>query len=542
MNMEMNQHYPKVSIYDLPFLKGRRLDFNSIAEVLVTRAQESPDAIHVYYYEETITYSQTNQRANRVANYLKENGVKKGDVVSVMVLNSPEVYYTMFGAQKIGAVAGAINYSLKGPEIAYVLDDSKPKVAFVGSEFMQDFAAGYALAGHKPIVVEVKTEAQHDETIAATTLADILSKYPVDEALAAQSLDDPFILLYSSGTTGNPKGILISNRAQFAVCKSILATGIYQDNEVMMIIMPMFHTNPLCVWSYPMTYAGLTLCIRKSFSPADFWPSVLRYGVTLGMGVPAMYSYIYNSADPATIDKSKLKLRYAVCGAAPLPVELINGFSEKFDISILEGYGLTEVTGLSTLNPPLGQKKIGSIGPAIPGQFVEIMDDDNNVLPRGEKGEICTYGDFNMIRYLNKPEATAETVKDGWLHTGDVGYMDEEGYIFIVDRKKDMINRGGENIYPREVEIAIEGNPKVGEVAVIGIPDKHLGEKVKAFIVPKPGETLTAEEIKEFLKDKLAKYKQPEFVEVTGNIPRNPTGKILKKELKEMEAAKAMKE
>lgn len=541
--MENNRQYPNISIYDLPFLKGRRLDFNSVAEVLVTRAQESPDKTHVYYYDQTITYAQTNERANQVANYLKEQGVKKGDVVSVMVLNSPEVYYTMFGAQKIGAIAGAVNYSLKGPEIAYVLDDSKPKAAFVGSEFMKEFAVGYAMASHKPIVVEVKTMTEHHETIAQTTLTDILSKYPPDEALAAQSLDDPFLLLYSSGTTGNPKGILISNRAELAVTKSILSTGIYQDeNDVMMIIMPMFHTNPICVWSYPMTYAGLTLCIRKSFSPADFWPSVLQYGVSLGMGVPAMYSYIYDSADPTTVDKSKIKMRYAVCGAAPLPVELINGFNEKFGISILEGYGLTEVTGLSTLNPPLGKKKVGSIGLAIPGQSVEIMDDDNNILPRGGKGEICTYGDFNMIKYLNKPEATAETVKDGWLHTGDIGYMDDEGYIYIVDRKKDMINRGGENIYPREVEIAIEGNPKVGEVAVIGVPDKHLGEKVKAFIVPRPGETLTVDEIKEYLKDKLAKYKQPEFVEITSNIPHNSTGKILKKELKEMEAAQALNE
>ncbi|HWQ74695.1 MAG TPA: long-chain-fatty-acid--CoA ligase [Syntrophomonas sp.] len=536
--MQENRQLSTISLNDLSFLKGRQLDFNSIAEMFVTRVKENPNATHTYFYDQIITYAQTNDRANQVANYLKEKGVKKGDVVSVMVLNSPEVYYTMFGTQKIGAISGAINYSLKGPEIAYVLDDSKPKVAFVGSEYMQDFAVGYALASHKPIIVEVKTEVAHDAKIAETTLADIMAKYPRDEALVAQNLDDPFLLLYSSGTTGNPKGILISNKAQFAVSKSFLSTGMFQENDVMMIIMPMFHTNPLCVWSYTLTYAGLTLCIRKSFSPADFWPAVLEYGVTLGMGVPAMYSYIFDSADPNTIDRSKLKLRYALCGAAPLPVELIKGFKEKFGVSILEGYGLTEVTGLSTINPPLGVKKAGSIGPAIPGQALEIMDDDNNIMPRGERGEICTYGDFNMIGYLNKPEATAETVKDGWLHTGDVGYMDEDGYVYIVDRKKDMINRGGENIYPREIEIVIEGNPKVAAVAVIGISDKHLGEKVKAFVVPKPGETLTEDEIKAFLKDKLAKYKQPEFVEVTDNIPRNATGKILKKELKQMEADK----
>jgi len=530
---------PTVSLDDLEFLKGKKVDFNSIAEMIVDRVKLHPDATHVYYYDQTVTYAQTNERANKVANFLKEKGVNKGDVVSVMVLNSPEIYYTMFGTQKLGAIAGAINYALKGPEIAYVLDDSKPKVAFVGSNFMKDFAVGYALAAHKPLVVEVVTGDEHSENIAQTTLADIFAAYPADEALVPQKPEDPFLLLYSSGTTGNPKGILISNQAQLAVIKSFLQTGIFEGNDVMMIVMPMFHTNPICVWSYTLMFNGGSICIRKQFSPADFWPSVLQYGVTIAMGVPAMYSYIYNSADPNTIDRSKLKLKYAVCGAAPLPVELIRGFKEKFGVNILEGYGLTEVTGLSTINPPLGERKAGSIGPAIPGQPLEIMDDDNNIMPRGEKGEICTYGDFNMIGYLNKPEATTETVKDGWLHTGDVGYMDEDGYIYIVDRKKDMINRGGENIYPREIEIAIESNPKVGEVAVIGVPDKHLGERVKAFVVPRPGETLTEDEIKEFLKDRLAKYKQPEFVEVTNNIPRNPTGKILKQELKKMELAKA---
>jgi long-chain acyl-CoA synthetase len=531
--------FPTVALEDVPFLKGKKLEFNSIAEMIVDRVKLHPDAPHIYYYDQTITYAQTNERANKVANFLKEKGVKKGDVVSVMILNSPEVYYTMFGAQKLGAIAGAINYALKGPEIAYVLDDSKPVVAFVGSNFMKDFAAGYALATHKPIVVEVKTGDEHSENIAETDLADIFARYPADEALVPQNPEDPFLLLYSSGTTGNPKGILISNRAQLAVIKSFLQTGIFEGNDVMLIILPMFHTNPICVWTYTIMFAGAAACIRKQFSPSDFWPAVLQYGVTIAMGVPAMYSYIYNSADPDTIDRSKLKLKYAVCGAAPLPLELIKGFKEKFGVNILEGYGLTEVTGLSTINPPLGERKAGSIGPAIPGQPLEIMDDDNNIMPRGERGEICTYGDFNMIGYLNKPEATAETVKGGWLHTGDVGYMDEDGYIYIVDRKKDMINRGGENIYPREIEIAIESNPKVGEVAVIGVPDKHLGERVKAFIVPRPGETLTADEIKEFLKDKLAKYKQPEFVEITNNIPRNPTGKILKQELKKMELAKA---
>lgn len=204
------------------FKDGKRIEFDSMAEMITVRAREIPDKIHVLYYDEVITYAQTNERSNRVANYLKELGVKKGDVVSAMVLNSPEVYYTMFGAQKLGAIAGAINYMLKGPEIARVLDDSKPKVVFVSSEFMQDFAAGYQVASHKPVVVEVTTGVDHGKDIADRQLRDILMKYPADEALVPQNPDDPFLLLYSSGTTGKPKGILLTNRAQMTSCKDMV--------------------------------------------------------------------------------------------------------------------------------------------------------------------------------------------------------------------------------------------------------------------------------------------------------------------------------
>jgi long-chain acyl-CoA synthetase len=524
--------FPTKKIEELPFLKGKQLDFESMAEMITVRAQEQPEAAHVYFYDQVITYKQTNERANKVANYLKEKGVQKGDIVSVMVLNSPEVYYTMFGVQKLGAIALAVNYMLKGPEIAYVLDDAKPKVSFVSSEFMADFAAGYQLAQHKPIVVEVATGVEHGTDIAEQELADIMDRYPADEALVKQSPDDPFMMLYSSGTTGMPKGILLTNKGQASICRDMARSGLFEGNDVMMIILPMFHTNPLCVWTYPVTYLGQTLCIRKAFSPADFWPSIINYGVTVLMAVPAMYDYVYNSIDPKTVDVSKSKLKWAMCGAAPLPVELINGFKEKYGVSICEGYGLTEVTGLTTVNPPLGKKKAGSIGLPIPEQQVEIMDENNNILPVGEKGEICTRGDANMLGYLNKPEATAETIRDGWLHTGDVGYMDEDGYIYIVDRIKDMINRGGENIYPREIEIILESHPKVAEVAVIGVPDPALGERVKAFIIPKEPGSMTEQEVKDYLKDKIAKYKIPEIVEFRTEFPRNATGKLLKKELK----------
>jgi len=525
---------PVVRLEDMECLKNKQLEFDSIAQMFTTRAKEIPDRIHVIYYGQKITYAQTNERANKVACFLKEKGVKKGDVVSLMISNSPEIYYAMFGAQKIGAIAGVINFALVGPEIAHVLDDSKPVVVFVGSQFMEPFSKGYELAEHKPLVVEVKTEAEHDINIAELTLSDILDKYTADEALVPQNPSDPFLLLYSSGTTGLPKGILLSNKGQLAVCRGMSTIGLVtSDEETMLVLLPMYHINPIGVWTYPITFMGQTLCIRKAFSPADFWPAILENNITILMGVPAMYNYVYYSIDASNLDMTGLKLKFAFSGAAPLSVELIKGFKEKFNVEIIEGYGLTECVGVSSVNPPAGKRKPGSCGLAMPEQEIEIMDTDNTILPAGQKGEVCIKGDNAMLAYLNNPDATRETLVDGWVHTGDVGYLDEDGFLFIVDRKKDMINRGGENIYPREIEIAIEAHPEVMAVAVIGVPDEALGERVKAFIEVSDKGSVTAESMKDYLKDKLAKYKIPEIIEITDQLPRNPTGKVLKYKLRE---------
>lgn len=527
---------PVCRIEDVPALKNKRLKFDSVAEMFTVRAQEIPQRNHVIYNDQTITYAQTNERANKVANYLKEKGSKKGDIISLMIANSPEVYYTMFGIQKIGAVAGVINFALVGPEIAHVLDDSKPKIVFVSSNFMAAFAKGYERAKHKPSIVEVKTSVEHNLNLAEQTLSDIFDQYPSDEALVEQNPDDPFLLLYSSGTTGRPKGILLSNKGQLEICHDMAVVGLVKtDNETMLILLPMFHINPIGVWTYPMTFMGQTLCIRSTFSPSDFWPAILDNEITILMGVPAMYNYVYYSIDASTIDMSRLKLKYAFCGAAPLSVELIKGFKEKFNVEIIEGYGLTEAIGVSTANPPDGKRKPGTCGLALPGQQIEIFDFNNNILPAGEKGEVCIKGSNTMIEYLNNPNATKETLTDGWLHTGDIGCLDEEGFLSIVDRAKDMINRGGENIYPREIEIAIESHPSVMAVAVVGIPDDALGERVKAVIeLSEPG-ILTPEMIKEYLKEKIAKYKIPEFIQITDHLPRNQTGKVLKFKLREQQ-------
>jgi len=526
---------------ELPLLKGRRTAFESVAEMVTVRAQEVPDHTFVRFYDQVITYAQINAQANRVANSLRHRGIGKGDVVSLLISNSPEVYTVMFGIQKLGAIAGSINFMLKGPEIAYLLEDSRPVMVFVSSEFLPEFTRGRDLSNHKPEVIEVKTAAGSETDSGFEQLSHILDRYPPDEALVSQEASDPFLLLYSSGTTGQPKGILLKNGGQLSICRAMASIGLFNPDDVMLILLPMFHTNPICVWTYPIIYCAQTLCIRKAFSPDDFWPSITQNRVSILMGVPAMYNYVYYSVDSSTVDRSALSLNFAFCGAAPLSVDLIKGFEEKFNVEIIEGYGLTECTGVSTVNPPQGKRKPGSIGVALPEQEIKIMDDDNRELPSGQKGEICIRSEAVMRGYLNNPDATANTIVDGWLHTGDIGYMDEEGFIFIVDRKKDMINRGGENIYPREVEIALESHPDVKEVAVVGTPDAALGEKVKAFVIPVEPETLTAKDIKDYLKDRLAGYKIPELIEFMEALPRNPTGKIMKKELRRLERERAGK-
>lgn len=523
---------PAKSLDDLTFLNGLQTSFNSVADMIVTRAKEIPERICVMFYEQRITYSQLNERANRVANFLVEQGVRKGDIISLMIMNSPEIYDCMLGIQKIGAIAGSINFALKAPEIAYVLDDSKPGIVFVGSEFIADFAKAVEIASHKPMVIEIETEAEHRESLAVNTLAKIQEAYPADEALVSQNPEDPFLLLYSSGTTGRPKGILLSNQGQLSICRDMNCLGLVEGDDIMLILLPMFHINPICVWSFPMIFSGQTLCVRTAFSPQDFWPAIIDNGVTILQGVPAMYNYVYYSVDPSTVAMSDLKLRWAFCGAAPLSVNLIDGFKEKFNVDILEGYGLSEGTGVASANPALGKRKIGSVGLPLAEQEIEIMDESLNIQPPGERGEICIRAASNMIAYLNKPEATRETIQDGWLRTGDIGYMDEEGYFYIVDRKKDMINRGGENIYPREIEIVLESIPEITAVAVIGIPDEALGERVKAVIETVQPCDLSESDIKSYLQDKLARYKIPEIIEFMDEIPRNPTGKILKKNLR----------
>lgn len=525
------QQMKVTTLEKVALLKDRQKEFNNLAEMIVTRAHETPEKIHVNYYDQNITYRQMNERSNQVAHYLRKQGVKKGDVVSFIILNSPEIYYSMFGIQKLGGITGGINFMLKAQEILHVLNDSKPKAVFVGSQYMAEFTLAYEKADVKPIIIEVEGPAPSGSSLPDTTMKKILAEYPTNDILEDIQPEDPYLLLYSSGTTGKPKGIVLTHEAELTMCQDMARLEIFDEGSCMLIILPMFHSNALCVWTYPLTYLGQKLCIRTSFSPQDFWPAIIDNQVTHMLAVPTMYAYVNALIDPGTVDLQKSKLQLAMTGAAPFPIEIRDTFLKNYGIEILEGYGLTEASGFSTGNlnvPP----KFGSIGVGLPSQEIAIMDNEGRFLEPNKPGEICIRSKATMSRYLNNPEATAESLRNGWLYTGDAGYMDEEGYIFMVGRTKEMINRGGENIYPREIELVLEEHPGIQAAAVVGVPDPALGERVKACIIPKTPDSLKGEEIREYLKDKIAKYKIPDFVEFCTEFPLNSQGKIMKYQMK----------
>jgi long-chain acyl-CoA synthetase len=340
----------------------------------------------------------------------------------------------------------------------------------------------------------------------------------------------PFIF-YTSGTTGNPKGVLLTHHnSLYAITSLEEGFGFEKGVEVGLIFLPIFHVNAMfsCISGFN---GGVKIVLRQGFSASEFWEVVEKYRVSFWSAVPAVYNILLQIPETAK-GRDLSSVKFGICGAAPMPVETFRKFEETFGVKIVEGYGLTEATVASSINPVRGKRKIGSIGKPFPGQEIKIFDEEGAELPPGEVGELCIRGGTVMKGYLRKPDANAETLRDGWLRTGDMAYMDDEGYFFIVDRKKEMIIRGGENIYPKEIDNLLYSHPKILEAAVVGVPDDIMGEEVKAFVVLKSGEEMNEEEVRQFCKKHLASFKVPRYVEFIDELPKNIIGKTLKKHLK----------
>jgi long-chain acyl-CoA synthetase len=491
----------------------------NLTTVLENAAAEHGDQPAVRMDGMVLTYSRLLGAARRVAALLGSSGVGPGDRVAIMLPNVPAFPIAYYGTLAAGAVVVPMNPLLKSREVAYYLGDSGAKVLFAWHAMIGEAAKGAAEAGTQ--VVEVT------EPDLATPLAGLT---PV-AASAPRAGDDDAVILYTSGTTGRPKGAQLTHdnltRNAELTARTLLHGG---PGDVIMGCLPLFHVFGLTCGLNAAVRCGATLTLLPRFDPAKALEIIARDRVTIFEGVPTMYAAMLH--DPSAPQADTSSLRVCVSGGAAMPLEILRGFEQAFSCMILEGYGLSETSPVASFNHPDSERKPGSIGTPVVGVQMRVVDAEGRDLPGGEVGEIVIRGHNVMKGYWGRPEATAESITDGWFRTGDLARVDEDGYFFIVDRKKDLIIRGGYNVYPREIEEVLYEHPAVAEVAVIGISHPSLGEEVGAAVALKPGAAATPDELRAFARDRVAAYKYPRHVWLVPELPKGPTGKLLRREVK----------
>lgn len=467
---------------------------------------------------------------NRAANMLLELGAGRGDRVSLFLNNSAEYLIFYFACFKIGAWANPINALLKWPEVQYIMGHSGSKIAVTESKLYQTLIKA---AEDLPLLRYVVVIGADFKSNGVETLL-----YP-DEAPARSaelkwfdiSPGDEAALVYTSGTTGRPKGVMLTHGNILTNARQIAEWLKLTEADRSLIVMPLFHVNALMTTGMAALWAGGQIVVMPRFSASRHWEVVARRRVTYFGSVAtmlAMLSEAHPSGIPDGLDISSL--RFALCGSAPVPVEVMKRFESLFGCPVIEGYGLTESTCRSTFNPIDGCRRPGSVGLPI-GNQMKIFDERDRELGPNQIGEIVLRGPNIMKGYYRDEKATREAFRSGWFHTGDLGYYDEDGFFYVVDRKSDMIIRGGENIYPREIDEVLYSHPKIKDAATIGVPDPLYGQEVKSFVVLREGEGATQEELIEFCRAHLADFKCPKTIEFLDEIPKGPTGKALKREL-----------
>jgi long-chain acyl-CoA synthetase len=456
--------------------------------------------------------------ANRLANALSRRGIAPGDRVAVMLLNCPEVLQSYAGILKAGAVIVPIIFLLNAEEVRHILADSGTKVVVTSPDL------AWKLDGWSGQTVVVGGAAPNAIAWDELLEAESDSFVTVDRADG-----DLAVLLYTSGTTGRPKGVALSHANLASNARAAASLSELDRSAWSLAVLPLSHSYGLTLMNSGAILGSRGVMLRW-FNPEQVLDTIQTYRVQAMSAVPTMLVYLLNYPDADRFDTSSMRMWGS--GAAPLPVEIVEPFERKFGGRILEGYGLTEASPVVCATRLSGVRKLGSVGPPIPGVEVQVLDDADRAVPVGEIGEVCVRGPNVMLGYYGLPEETARTLRGGWLHTGDMGRLDEDGYLVIVERKKDLIIRGGFNVYPREVEEVLYAHPKVAEAAVVGVRDPLMGEDVRAYVVPRGGETPTAEEIIAFCQERLAKFKCPKDVRFLPALPKNAVGKILRKDLR----------
>jgi long-chain acyl-CoA synthetase len=490
----------------------------TIPELLKQRVRGTPDKCFLFSEADgrQFTYKEFEAAVMRTAQMLAANGVRNGDVVSLLLPNSVEYVIAYFACWQLGALAGPINSLLKSQEIAYVISNSEARALLVNSEYLP-VIEGIRDELPRLIIFDNEAEATRSQT----------NHVAPETQLNA---DHEAIIIYTSGTTGKPKGCLLTHGNVIANARQISSWLGFTEKDRLLTIMPLFHMNAVSVTTMSALYAGGSTVVSPRFSVSRFWQIISDYQITSFGSVATMLSMLlstYPDGVPAGLKTDQL--RFAMCGSAPVPAEVLRRFEETFNCLVIEGYGLSESTCRSTFNPPDQRRRPGSCGVPI-GNEMRVVDEEDRDVPDGDLGEIVLRGENILKGYYKNDAANATAFRNGWFHTGDIGYRDPEGFYYIVDRKSDMIIRGGENIYPREIDEVLYQHPAVAAAAVVGVPDDLYGEEVAAVVVLKPEASVSEQEVIDYCKARLADFKCPKRVHFVEDIPKGPTGKLLKRE------------
>lgn len=502
---------------------------NSVADIPRLHAKERPQAVALDFNGRVTTYGQLDERASRVAQGLIALGQKPGARVGYLGKNSDRYFEVLFGAFKARAVIVGVNWRLAPPEIAYVLNDAACEVLFVGKEYYETVEKIRADCPQLKHVIAIDGGSEFPD------YESWRDAQPAKDPMLPVAPDDDVIQLYTSGTTGHPKGVQLTSANYLAIIKSAAEMGLatYTPDDAVLIAMPIFHVAGVNIGVLTLAHGACGI-VLGDIDPQVILNLIEQKKISYAFLVPAVILFLTQQPDVRKRDFSSLKqISY---GASPIAEDLLLSAKEIMGCEFLQVYGLTETTGGGTVLPPAdhipSRGKLRSCGKPAPGHEVRVVDGQGRALGAHEVGEIQIRAANVMKGYWNKPEATAKAIAQDWFFTGDAGYFDEDGYLYIHDRVKDMIVSGGENIYPAEVENAIFGHPAVADVAVIGVPDAKWGEAVKAVVVRKPGADATPAEIIAWARDRIAGYKLPKSVDFIEALPRNPTGKILRRELR----------
>jgi long-chain acyl-CoA synthetase len=513
----------------------------NLAVMLEESARHVPDRIALIFNETKLPYAAVNAAANQVANGLTERGIGRGDKVALTCPNLPYFPIIYYGILKTGATVVPLNVLLRDREIAYHLEDSDA-TAFFCFQGTPDLPMGQfgheafqAVDGCEHFVLITADPAAPSPIEGTTTLGQFMvNQQPTFDTVMTEETDTA-VILYTSGTTGQPKG------AELTHLNMVMNARVIADNLIIphdhhrhLVTLPLFHSFGQTAQMNVGFYQGATISLLARFTPGDALAIMERDDVTIFAGVPTMYWAILNYPKANDYDLKKISdnMVMGISGGSALPVEVIKDFAEKFTVKILEAYGLSETSPAATFSRPDREAKPGSVGLPIWGVDVRVVDINDEDVPVGEMGEILIRGHNIMKGYYKRPDATASAMRGGWFHSGDLGNLDEDGYLYITDRVKDMIIRGGFNVYPREIEEVLMTHPAISLAAVVGIADYQHGEEIKAYVIFKDGASATGEEIIEWSKENMAAYKYPRVVEIREALPMTATGKILKRELR----------